>query len=756
MVVWNTVITDAARPLQAVQGQRFNSDGTPAGEEFRVDILPGDWGRNADIGMDSEGYSVVAWEGGSPDQVGRRSIWARRFDPSGKPLGREIHVNQRHTPGNYHAVPEERSDGPKVTLAADGGFLVVWTDHGSGVCNRSDVIARSFDAKGIPLGNEVIVNHGTRHAQLEPTVARESGGSFIVVWCSISNAGGPDEASSLKGRRLSPSGEPSSPEIVLVASDHNSIRHPSIASLSNGQLGLSWLLRRPSGEAGIQRTVLALRVFNRDGTPATGPPVKVAEPEILDATIHSLSNGNMVAVWSQWEHLGFTGATVFGQTFDSNAKALGNPLQLSPQTTKNKRHASAAIGHSGELLTVWESSRSSNIQGTRMTITDPISEQKTQSMGPTLHDLSLRATEILRRNFSAVDRAAAADDLATMPRVAGVAVPPLTTALSTDDDPRVRQAAATALAAVTHNPSDAAPVLLDALKDSSPEVRFAAAESLSRLGYVAGDKELLSMVQPIGPISSKAPASERRGIKESAALSPRAAVALGRNQVPGAEAVLLEALEQARFPQLRFGIIIGFTWLKNPSNAVRLAIGTLLENKVNPSRSYSRVHDVQSRPEDDHSVDLALLIALRRFGTRASNQIPQVQKMAKDDNPTVRAAALRTLPLIGGIGSISSTVAAEALNHPSPSVRFAAIEALSRMRTDALLNVIETLHSAVRDSDTRVRHYAGIVVQRLDDERCAVEPLTTPTPPPANGPEASSPVPRGAVGRKLSERGLFD
>jgi len=153
-----------------IVGQRFASDGTPAGPEFRVNTYTTYLQRRPDIAADPSGNFVVIWDGGRIDDPS--GVFGQRFASSGPPLGSEFRVNSATTDLQVAA-----------SVAADsaGNFVVAWlTTEGSGGV-PGDIFGQRFAADGTPLGPEFRVNTYTGH-EYTASVAADAAGNFVVVW----------------------------------------------------------------------------------------------------------------------------------------------------------------------------------------------------------------------------------------------------------------------------------------------------------------------------------------------------------------------------------------------------------------------------------------------------------------------------------------------------------------------------------------------------------------------------------------------
>jgi hypothetical protein len=140
----------------------FDAAGTAKGSSFAVDATAGAFG--ADVDFDAQGNFVVSWKAGS-------SSFARRFDSNGKPIIGEIYFAGRTSAA--------------IASAADGRFIATYQ---AWLPNRdySDIIARRYDAQGLPIGDEFIVNSDiiSQH-HVWADVATDAHGNFIVAWNTV-------------------------------------------------------------------------------------------------------------------------------------------------------------------------------------------------------------------------------------------------------------------------------------------------------------------------------------------------------------------------------------------------------------------------------------------------------------------------------------------------------------------------------------------------------------------------------------------
>ena len=90
VVVWQSADQDGSG--FGIYGQRFNADGSTAGAEFRVNTATDGYQQDPCIAVAPDGRFVVAWESYGQDGSGW-GVYAQRFAADGSPTGEEFRVN---------------------------------------------------------------------------------------------------------------------------------------------------------------------------------------------------------------------------------------------------------------------------------------------------------------------------------------------------------------------------------------------------------------------------------------------------------------------------------------------------------------------------------------------------------------------------------------------------------------------------------------------------------------------------------------
>jgi len=216
VVVWESSYQDGS--FTGIFGQRYAASGAPAGPEFRVNTYTTSNQFEPGIASDAAGAFVVVWTSG---QDGSNSgVFGQRYATSGAALGPEFRVNT-YTTGAQQA-PAVASDGA-------GNFVVVWMSNTQG--QFWDVFGQRYAASGVPLGPEFRVNSVTSGDQVDPSIAADSSGNFVIVW------GG--TGYQIFGQRYASSGAATGLEFRVNTAPYI-LRHPAVATDALGDFVAVW------------------------------------------------------------------------------------------------------------------------------------------------------------------------------------------------------------------------------------------------------------------------------------------------------------------------------------------------------------------------------------------------------------------------------------------------------------------------------------------------------------------------------------
>jgi hypothetical protein len=127
--------------------------------------------RYPDVAMDDQGNFVVVWEDDQDDN-GYYQIYARGFTANG---------TERFADKAVNSVAAGQQYQPAIGMDAVGNFVVAWEDDQDGN-NSFQILARGFTATGAQRIADFTVNTVSAGQQLNPAVALDASGDFIVAW----------------------------------------------------------------------------------------------------------------------------------------------------------------------------------------------------------------------------------------------------------------------------------------------------------------------------------------------------------------------------------------------------------------------------------------------------------------------------------------------------------------------------------------------------------------------------------------------
>ena len=177
VVVWQSENQDTFD--FGVYCQRYDSDGNPAGNEFKINTYTDYEQSYPEVAIADNGDFVVVWR--SLNQVNFYDIFSQRFNATGTAVGSEFMVN------TYFISLQ---DGPHIAMSPDGYFTVVWSSFALND-DAWDVYGQRFDDDGGLLGDEFLVNTDfTFDEQRFPQIAMLADHSFSIVWQSQGEVSG--------------------------------------------------------------------------------------------------------------------------------------------------------------------------------------------------------------------------------------------------------------------------------------------------------------------------------------------------------------------------------------------------------------------------------------------------------------------------------------------------------------------------------------------------------------------------------------
>src|SRR5436309_9198938 len=273
------------------------------------------------VAASPDGTLWITWfENGQPPF----GIKARRFAPSGSPLGPELWVHTGLNPATVVAVLL----GPRIGATPDGGFVAVWADS-------PDVLARRFDREGAPLSGELRVDPSLSFASISfPDVAVAPDGSFAVAWVRTDVLG-----DAVLARRFDPQGQPLGPAWTVASGPPRMLAFVRLAGAADGGFLTVWQDVQAGG-------IFARRYDGPSG--AWSAAARVDGPlSIFDSVPAAAlaSDGSATVVW-------IAGTSVLGRRLSPVGMPAGPEVRIGEEPIFFSPPAIAA-GADGNVFVVW-------------------------------------------------------------------------------------------------------------------------------------------------------------------------------------------------------------------------------------------------------------------------------------------------------------------------------------------------------------------------------------------------------------------
>jgi hypothetical protein len=173
-------------------------------------------------------------------------IYAQKFSSNGTPMGSEFRVND--TLDHAQDDPTITSLGPSDALPS-GGYAVVWSSqtNNAGVAGPRDVFIKIYDVNGVAQTAEIKVNSFEANDQQQPFVEELADGTMFVAW---SSNGQDADGFALVGRRVEADGTLAGEDFQINTSEANDQTLPTLGALDGGGFVAFWQTQIDAGGGG--------------------------------------------------------------------------------------------------------------------------------------------------------------------------------------------------------------------------------------------------------------------------------------------------------------------------------------------------------------------------------------------------------------------------------------------------------------------------------------------------------------------------
>jgi hypothetical protein len=355
VVVWRDYLYGPPYGPQ-IQARLFASDGSPRSDPFLVGNRTTRYVSELapSVAADADGDFVVVWNDYQyPGPPYGRLIQGRLFASDGTPRGDSFQVSDFAGSYNYELEPSVAAD-------ADGDFVVVWRDYdGYGPRYGLQIQGRQFTANGTPGGQFTVSSHTTGYAtERAPTVASDADGDFVVVWHEYQYPG-PPTGLLIQGRRFASNGMPRGEQFQVsdITAGYSYEWEPSVAADADGDFVVAWL--GYGGDNLRYGYQIQGRQFAADGTP--GDQFQASSRTTGYAyerfpSVAASADGDFVVAWHDYQYSHSSAlVSIQGRRFASDGMPSDDQFQVSDTATAYGYNVmpSVAASADGDFVVVW-------------------------------------------------------------------------------------------------------------------------------------------------------------------------------------------------------------------------------------------------------------------------------------------------------------------------------------------------------------------------------------------------------------------
>jgi FG-GAP-like repeat len=288
-------------------------------------------------------------------------VWtdhSRAFNPAGSAvIGQRYDLLGNRVGGEFDISQLVTGDqsAPAVTALPDGGILVAFVDS----ANNGDIFVRRYDADLNQVGTDTIDNSAATTTQ--PSLTAFADGSYVVAY-TVGAAN-----TDIEGRLVSPAGAVGAPFTIFA--DANSSDEPELTTLSNGNFVVVF-----RDDDNFLEDTVRFRVLQPNGTGVAQGSVSGSGQEDSDADVAALRDGGFVIAHRVDDFMASDDA-LHVTIFDNNANIV---REFEPALGPHNDPDLVALSDGGFLVT-WEaafgdalvaqrSDAAGNLVGSRFTV----------------------------------------------------------------------------------------------------------------------------------------------------------------------------------------------------------------------------------------------------------------------------------------------------------------------------------------------------------------------------------------------------
>ena len=321
-----------------IYGQRYATDGTPLGSEFKVNTTTTDSQQSPAVTALNDGEFLVTWMSYNQDGSGW-GVYGQRYAANGTLLGSEFKVNTWTSSDQY---------SPSITALSNGGFVATWMSANQDGSSWG-IYGQRYAADGTTAGSEFRINTRTTDQQHSPSITALSDGGFVVTWMSANQDG---SGWGVYGQRYAADGSVTGAEFRANTTTTGDQQSPTVTGLKDGGFVVTWMSSTQDGSgwgAYGQR-------YASDGT-SVGLEFKVnstTNDSQQSPAVSALSDGGFIVTWMS-ANQDSSGWGIYGQRYASDGVKVSPEFRINSYTSGDQYAPSIAASNEAGYVVTWMS-----------------------------------------------------------------------------------------------------------------------------------------------------------------------------------------------------------------------------------------------------------------------------------------------------------------------------------------------------------------------------------------------------------------
>jgi hypothetical protein len=314
----------------------------PMSAEFQVNTYTTLNQRNPTVAHLDDGTFAVYFSSNQPGASvpGLTGIFGRVYSSDGIPVAES--ETMLDTSDTYSNIE------PHVARNAPGTFVVVWRQYDTETPNDS-LFVRRAGVDQIGIGGAINFADGLAASDFFPDVAGVPAGGFVVVWSRNDPTIHPD-ATRVFWRRFDSTAVPVTPEVAVAPTAENAPTNAAVTVLPDGSSEVAWMELSPDG---FGDGILLRRVAS-DGAPVGDATVvnSYTTRNQQYPGIASLADGRFIVTWESYGQ-DSDSEGVFAQRYAESGDRVGTEFQVNTYTTGAQRRPKVVVNDDSTFTVLW-------------------------------------------------------------------------------------------------------------------------------------------------------------------------------------------------------------------------------------------------------------------------------------------------------------------------------------------------------------------------------------------------------------------